>query len=88
MNYPYATLYFDTRQAKQRLTRFFQSGPERKPTVCFNESPEAPVASDQREDADRPEQSKENVASLEAGADIGRCSWKHSAAERSTERLD
>jgi hypothetical protein len=60
MNYPYATLYFDTKRAKQRLTRLFQSGPEHKPTV------ETPVASDQRKDAERPEQSKESAASLEA----------------------
>jgi len=64
MNYPYATLYFDTKRAKQRLTRLFQSGPERKPTVSFIESPEAPVASDQREGAGQPEQSKESAASL------------------------
>jgi hypothetical protein len=66
MNYPYATLYFDTKRAKQRLDRFFQSGPERKPTVCFIESPKAPVAGDQREGADRSEQSKESAANLEA----------------------
>src|SRR6516225_5310651 len=61
MNYPYATLYFNTKRAKQRLTRFFLSEPEHKPTVSFHGSPKTLLANDQREGADQPRQSQREV---------------------------
>ncbi len=67
MNYPYTTLYFDTKRAKERLTRLFQPGPEQHADSLLSPiTRSAPVANDQREGADRPQQSKESVASLEA----------------------